>query len=244
MRVEWAGAEFVGDGGKARLTIEQFEGLYDGVSPRGERTERPTGDGEFDSTMYLTGRSGAITGLLNATSPFDYEKALREIASLPFRTPMPLTAHTEEGALWISARRADAPSIQHLVYGRTARFQIPWFASDPRWYGEAQEFTGSSVTVYQRGSFEAAPIIEITGSRPSGYTVASQGRSFVVTRALSSGDTHRIDMRTGWLYENGTLVSSGVGAARTFLIPPDDPVTVTVSGGSGSMKVKVADTYV
>lgn len=244
MKVDWADVDFIGNEGPARFTIEQFEGLYDGVSPRGERAERPTGDGEFDSTMYLTARSGAITGLVQAKDPFDYERALRQLASIPFRTPTVLTAQTREGALWINARRSDAPNIQHLVYGRTARFQVPWLAQDPRWYGAVRETSGASVTVFNRGNFDAFPVIEVTGSRPSGYTVTSQGRSFVVTRALSSGDTHRIDMRTGWLYENGTLVSSGVGAARTFAIPPGPAVTVSIAGGSGSMKVKVTDTYV
>lgn len=244
MRVEWAGVEFIGDLKDGRFTLAEFEGLYDGTSPRGERTERPTGDGEFDSTMYLTGRSGAITGLLNATSPFDYEKALRELASLPFRTPMPLTAHTEEGALWINARRSDAPSIQHLVYGRTARFQIPWFAPDPRWYGEVQAFSGNTVSVSHKGTFECFPIVEVTGTRPAGYTVSSQGRSYVVTRSVSPSEPHRIDMRTGWLSVNGVVQGTGVAAADVFSIPPDRVVQVQASGGSGSMTVKVTDTFV
>lgn len=244
--VDWSGVHFVGDDGPADFSIDTdgFSGLVDGVSPRGERTERPTGDGEFNSTMYLTARSGAITGLVHASGPTDYETKLRRLSSIPFRSNTILTAHTELGPLWIRARRAEAPDITHLVYGRVARYMVSWLAQDPRWYGDLQEFSGSSVTVLQRGNYEAFPIIEVTGSRPAGYTVTSQGRSFVVTRPLASGDTHRIDMRTGWLYENGTLLAAGVAAAETFSIPPARAVPVSVSGGSGSMTVRFHDTYV
>lgn len=244
MRAHWSGLEFNGGDGPARFTIEEFAGLYDGVSPRGERSERPTGDGEFDSLMYLSARSGSITGLLHATSPMDYERSLQQLAAIPFREATTLTAHSELGSRWIKARRSEAPNVQHLVYGRTARFMVQWLAQDPRWYGEAREFTGNTVDVYQRGSFESFPIVEVTGSRPSGYTVSSQGHSFVVTRSVSSGETHRIDMRTGWLYVNGVLQGTGVASADVFAIPPGRVVSVSVSGGSGSMKVKPTDTFV
>ncbi|MEV8023401.1 hypothetical protein [Microbacterium sp. NPDC080220] len=244
MRAHWSGLEFNGGNGPARFTIEEFTGLYDGVSPRGERSERPTGDGEFDSLMYLSARSGSITGLLHATSPTDYERSLQQLAAIPFRVSTTLTAQTELGSRWIKARRSEAPNVQHLVYGRTARFMVQWLAQDPRWYGEAREFTGNTVDVYQRGSFESFPVVEVTGSRPSGYTVSSQGHSFVVTRSVSSGETHRIDMRTGWLYVNGVLQGTGVASADVFAIPPGRTVSVSVSGGSGSMKVKPTDTFV
>lgn len=246
MHVDWGGVRFEGDGGPARFDIapDGLKGLVDGVSIRGERTDRPTSDGEYPSLMYLTARTGSIKGLIHATSPFDYEKAKRMLSAIPFRTPTILTAHTAIGELWIRARRAEAPDFNDLVYGRTAEYQVSWLAQDPRWYGEARKYPGGSVGVFHRGNYEAIPIIEVTGSRPSGYTVQSQGHEFVVTRALASGQTHRIDMSTGWLYVNGALQTSGVGAADTFTIPPGPVVNVAVSGGSGSMTVKLYDTYV
>lgn len=246
MRASWSGIEFVGDEGHARFTIREdgFTGLYDGVSPRGERAERPTGDGEFDSLMYLSARSGSISGLVRASNRTDYESALRQLAAIPFREATPLTVQTDLGTTWIKARRIEAPSIKHLVYGETAEYLVQWLAQDPRWYGETREFTGNTVDVYQRGSFESFPIVEVTGTRPSGYTVSSQGHSFVVTRSVSSGETHRIDMRTGWLYVNGVLQGTGVASADVFAIPPGRVVSVSVSGGSGSMKVKPTDTFV
>lgn len=245
--ITWQGLEFAGDERPATYTIEQdgLSGFLDGVGTRGEQSELPTADGDYDSPLYLTGRSGSMSGLIHADSSPEYEAAIRRITGLAVRSTKPLFAGSATDGLWCSARRQGDVDVTPLVYGRVARYMLQWYAPDPRWYGKMREFAGTSVDAWHAGNAEAFSIIEVAGNRPGGYTVSSQGRSYVVTKPLVSGAPHRIDMRSGWLYVDGAVQVGAVARAETFMLPPGGLTTVSLTGsGSGSMTVKVHDTYV
>ena len=81
---------------------------------------------------------------------------------------------------------------------------------------------------------------------PSGYRVNGPGGAqFIVSAALTSGVTHRLDFVNGWLYRNGVLTQGAVSRAQVFTIPPGAPSTVSLTpvSGSGSLTVKVTETY-
>lgn len=242
-RVRWHGLEFVGDGGDATFTIGDngLSGVFDGVDSRGERVSRPTADGEFDAPGFLTGVLGSISGNIHAKSPGEYEYALRRLTSIPVRDLGRMVADSSEwGKVWLDARRFGKPDVKHLVWGRLARFQVQFLAPDPRKYGEIRSFAGASVQAFHYGNYPAAPVVDVVGPVSAPYTVASQGHSVTVTQSLTSGQTHRINMGTGWVYRNGVLQTGAVSVANVFTIPPGPGVAVT---GPASMTVNVTDTY-
>ncbi|MEQ6899016.1 hypothetical protein [Microbacterium sp. KR10-403] len=162
--------------------------------------------------------------------------------------PGRLTVGSEGDSQWADVRLSGRTAVKVRGSTRTdAAFQVSFWAPDMRKYGELRSLPGSTVQAYQYGNFPATPVIEVTGSMPSGYMVASQGRQFVVNQALSSGQTHRIDLARGWLYRGSTLQSGAVDVAESFTVPGGGkPVSVVLTpvSGSGQMTVKVTDTYI
>lgn len=248
MRIRWSGLEFVGDAGDATYSIDPdgLSGVLDGVDTRFERVERPNADGEFPPPAYLSAQLGSIEGLIEAKSPYDYEHAIRRLVAIPARALTRMTVRSAGGMFWRDVYRYGKPDVKPMIYGRLARYMIQWFSPDPWWYGETHAFTGPTAQVFHYGNDRATPVIEVTGSLPSGYQVASQGKQWNVTQPLSSGQTHRLDVASGWLYRNGVLQVGAVASAEKFTIPPGKvtPVAFTPVSGSGVMTVKVADTYV
>lgn len=248
MRIRWAGLEFVGDAGDATYTIDMdgLSGVLDGVDTRFERTERPNADGEFPASAYLSAQLGSISGDILTESPYEYEQAIRRLASIPARDRTRLVVRSAGGTFWRDVQRYGKPTVRPVVYGKMARYMIQWFSPDPWWFGETREFTGPTAQVYHYGNDRATPVIEVTGSLPSGYQVAALGKQWNVTQPLTAGQTHRLDVASGWLYRNGVLQVGAVASAEKFTIPPGKvtPVAFTPVSGSGVMTVKVADTYV
>jgi len=243
MQINWCGLTFHGDAGDATYSIEPdgLTGILDGVSVRDDHTPRPTADGTFDSPAYLGGRAGSITGLVETWSDGEYVHAIQRLTSIPALALSRLTALGAGRAMWTDARRVGEVSVKHLVYGRVARYMVQWFAPDPRMYGDLNTFgPGSSLSVFHRGNTAAVPVVEIVGAVTAPYTVASQGHSFTVTQSLTDGQTHRIDMSTGWVYRDGVLQAGVVSSADVFTIPPGSAVTVT---GPASMKILVTETF-
>lgn len=208
--------------------------------------DRPTSHGMFDGVMYRTGRAVTLTGTVLAR----HAGMLREMRDR-------LTGVGADGKLvrlqvnwgglvrWADVRvvSARAPEIDET----TAEFIVSMTAADPRRYGPAQVFgPATTVTVRHRGNTMAIPTVTVTGSMPSGYKVTGPGgREYVVSQALLAGQTHQIDMRTGWLYRDGVLQRQAVTKAQRFSIPvaTDAVVTLVPVSGSGLITVGVADTF-
>lgn len=244
MRIRWHGLEFVGDEGPATYTIETdgLTGVLDGTGVRRDGDSRPNQDGEFEADGFLSGISGSISGLVRADSPYDYERAVRRLKSIPVRGVAPLSVQSASGAVYCMAQRVGRVDVRPLVYGSAARYMVEWFAPDPFWFGETATFTGSAVSLFHRGDYEASPVVEVVGPQ-SAYTVTGpDGEVFQVNQALSSGQTHRIDMSTGWVYRNGALQVGVVGRGETWSVPPGRVVSVSTS--ASSMRVLVTDTFV
>lgn len=123
-----------------------------------------------------------------------------------------------------------------------SRFQVQFLAADPRKYGATATLPGSgtstSVPVFHRGNFPAAPVIEIP-SAPSSYTITSPAGTFTVSGAAAGG-THRIDMRTGRVTRNGVWMQ-GVGRGPVWAVPEGAVWTHTLSAPG---RVLIADTFV
>lgn len=247
-RVRWGGLEFVGDSGDAVFTIGDngLSGVFDGADSRSERVARPVADGDFDAPGYLTGVLGSISGNIHADSDGEYEHALRRLTGIPVRDLSRMVVQSSEwGTVWLDARRHGKPDVKHEVWGRLGRFQVQFFAPDPRKYGETRK-TGSSSTVqvFHYGNYAASPVLTVAGASPGGYTITGPGgRLYVVTRPLVAGQPHTIDMATGWLSVGGVVTPGGVGRADTWSVPPGTRTAMSVSGGL-QLTVDVTDTFI
>lgn len=247
MRV--AGVQFTG----SPLARSGFVIAPDGLTGWAESTagrdnggDRPNAHGSFDVPMYRQARSITATGHILADSPEELEAMRDRITGLLSDGESGrLAVQTVNDTRWADIRvvSARAPEIDK----RTASFIVQMVAADPRRYGEVNPFgPGTSLQVFHRGNTPAIPTIRVTGSMPSGYKITGPGgREYVVSQALSGGQTHEIRMRTGWLYRNGALQRAAVSRMQTWAIPPGVVASmglVPVSG-SGQMEVLLPNTF-
>lgn len=239
-RILWGGLVFEGGEGEADFTIEPggVAGVVDGADTRFDRAERPSRDGDFPAVGYSTGRMGSISGLIHASSGGDFERKRSLLAALPARSPLRMTAQTPDGTFWCDVQRWGKPDVTPLVYGRSARYMVQFWSPDSRWFGDLRTFRPGDA-VYHFGNATATPVVRVVGPVSAPYSVSSQGRSFTVTQSLSSGQSHRIDMASGWVYRNGVLQTGVVSSAQKFTVPPGP--SVTFSGPSSSF-LDVLDT--
>lgn len=224
-----------------------FEGWDDGPDIRRESVDRPGQHGEFDTPVFNGSRVISVDGHALAWSEAELGHLRNQIMGLGgFGDLMRITVDHQGSTLWADARRAAQPTFRDagIRHGMLrARFAIHFVAPNPRKFGETRDFPAGAAALHY-GNFPASPEIIVTGPKAGGYTITGPGgRQYVVTQALAAGQTHRIDMNTGWLYLNGVLQSGAVSQARTWAIPPGTSAVHTITGGTGSMTVRVPDTF-
>lgn len=243
------GLQFRGDAASSEgFTIRDkgVKGWLDTPSVRSESVQRPLAHGSFGAPAFYSDRSISIEGKCFADSPErmgHYQARLSGIGSgggmvrmqgdyLGFR-------------LWMDVR-VEGAKFEEIVPGRIAEYMLMLRAPDPRKYGETRSFPDGS-QAHHYGNFDATPEITVTGGMPSGYAIHGPGgKRYVVTQALAAGSTHRIDMRTGWLYRDGVLQVGAVGRADLWTVPPGGRVShaVVPVSGVGQLVAKVIDTFV
>lgn len=238
------GLEFDGGDGDPTYTVATVSGL-ESVGIRREDTARPNAHGSFPAPGFFDVRRISWSGLVLTKSVADQEHAIRALSGLLGGRTARLTIHGDT-TVWADVRRVSVEA-RVLRTGETASYSIVVEAPDPFLYGSTATFgPATSVLVYQYGTADAAPDVTITGAMPSGYRVNGPGGAqYIVSQALASGQTHRIDFNTGWLYRNGVLQQGAVSRAQVFLIPrgPASTVSLTPVSGSGFMTVKLTDTF-
>ena len=221
-----------------------FQGWDDSTTGRRDSTDRPSAHGSFDGPLLRGERVFSVDGHAIAASAAELGHLRSRVTGLGGDgARVRVTVDHQGQTLWADAKVPEATFRDLGFRGRRhrARFSLQFVAADMRKYGPVQSFPGASVQAFHYGNFPAAPVIDVVGPVAAPYTVASQGKSYTVTQALTAGQTHRIDMSTGWVTRNGVLQVGVVSSAQTFEIPPGLPVTVT---GPASMTVKVTDTYI
>lgn len=234
------------------IAPQGMTGWESGVQVRREEVARPNAHGTFDAPGFLAARVISVKGTILAPTPARLRHMVTRLTGvLGDGDTGRLLVEDDLGSTWADVRLAAATQVAtHGSASTEADFQIQFWAADPRRFGELREFTGTTgggaESVHHRGNARAVPILEITGTMPNGYQIASQGRVYEVSQALTSGQTHRIDMGTGWLYRNGSLQVGAVPTLETFTIPPGRNVNVTMSdfGGAGAWTMLLHDTFV
>lgn len=222
-----------------------FQGWDDAPGGRRDSAPRPLAHGNFDTPLWRDERVFSIDGHALASSEAALG-TLRDRVTGVGGDGQPVLVRVEHQASsrWANARVDQATFRDSGRRGGLlhAAFSMQFVAADMRKYGGVpRDFPGASVRAFHRGNFPATPVVEVPGSLTAPYSVSSQGRTVTVTQSLTSSQTHRIDMATGWVYRNGVLQLGVTSVADVFTIPPGDAVLVT---GPASMVVRVADTYI
>lgn len=220
-----------------------------GGEVRRESVPRPSSHGEFDLPVFQGSMVFSVDGHALARSPLELGHLRRQVTGLgasgsKFRVSVDLHGET----LWVMARRGAKPTFKDSGIRSgllRARFLLQFVASDPRKHGEKHEFPGGWPAI-NRGNFPADPVLIVTGVMPAGYSVhGPDGRVLTVSQPLAAGQSHRIDLRTGRVYRDGVL-QVGVRRGPVWSIPAASAVvhTLVPVSGSGSLIVRVTDTYI
>lgn len=225
-----------------------WSGWDEGPSVRRDEVLRQTAHGAHDLQGFLTPRLVSISGWILAPTPGELEQMrLRLTGLLADGGSGRLVVDSPRGQTWADVRLAGQTTVKVRGKSETeAAFQIQFWAADPRRYGESRTFgPGTSVEAYHYGNFPAHPILEVTGTM-SGYTVRQGSRDLVVGLAITSGQTHRINLRTGRLTINGALQVGAVTEPQSWAISPGATWThqLIPASGSGSLKVIPTDTFI
>lgn len=249
LNVRIGGIEFEGDPRSDHGYVIEPGGLsgWDESTPgRQSGGERPNAHGAFNVPLFRTARTITVTGHILARSGFEFEHMKERLTGLGADGTRPrLQVEKLLGTMWTDVRVMSARTVD--MDARTGSFIVQMVANDPRRFRELNEFgPGTSLSVFHRGNTVGIPVIRVTGTMPSGYTInGPNGRSYVVTQALTSGQEHEIRMRTGWLYRNGAVQRTAVSRMETWGIPAGQPVamSLTPASGSGQMTVSQYDTF-
>ena len=198
MRVRLEGLTFVGGEGRAELDIERagITGWFGGSSVRSEKLDRPDAHGTFPSRVRRGGRLIVLNGHVWSSSPSEQEHLFDRLTGLLGEGEIGrLHVDTESGTKWADVQLDDEVEITQQVYGKFADYRIQLWARDPLRYGDTR-FTGGGVAAVNYGNANAFPVITVSGSAAN-YTVNAAGKSFVVSKAITPGQSHVIEMKTG-----------------------------------------------
>lgn len=227
--------------------VEKLTGWYELPETRGEEEPRPRADGDYDSERVYSARMVTIDGILFHKGRGLLVEAMERLAvAAPLgKRDLVVTDAGMTRRLVVKALGVDFPTVS----SQASRFQIRLRADDARKFGEARRVStavGTSVAVFHRGTYLATPIATITGSFPGGYALNLNGDYMQVTKSLSTGATHTVDMRTGILRENGAVVRNGFGAGGLLKVRPGAPQAMSsaaLAGGDGTVRLDFYDTY-
>lgn len=222
-----------------------MEGWDETPAEKTNSEARPLDDGDYEAEVFYGPRLVTLNGRLAARNPnlaFDARERLTALLHTPG------TFQVDQMGLprWATARRGRIKPGQ--IKGRYLPFQMELRFIDPRKFGGAQSFSGpvgSAFDVYQRGKFEATPIVTVTGSFSAGYDLQLNGRLVSITKSLASGSTHTIDMRTGILRQNGAVIAGGFSYSELLKVNPGTAQSfyTVAASGSGTVRLDYRDTY-
>lgn len=228
--------------------LGELEGWFDSPDPKRKSVQRENGDGNYPSEINYESRLITFAGRVTSKNHEYLHEAGNRLVALPGRggKQFVVKGHgpTQEAIV-------DPRGKVSITFPTDTRmeFQIPLEAVDPFKYGERRYksvASGSSDTVFHRGTVDAWPKVTVSGSMPDGYTVTIDGQAVSVPMGIPSGVTHTIDYRRRRLYINGELFMGAFGSQNFRSIPPGLRTSVSLSApsGSGSAGVTVYDTYI
>lgn len=228
--------------------VEKLTGWYEAPESKSGGEARPLSDGDFEGQVNYGPRMVTVDGILFHRSRGELVSAMERFNSLAKLTAQKLVV-TDAGL----SRYAKVKSLGTSWTAHTldaSRFQVRLKSDDSFKYGESYAVTGNTVdaaSLFHRGTVPAWPVVTVSASSSSGYTLTLNGRQVVVTRAISSSGTHEVDFRTGILRVGGSVVRGGLSTANFSPVNPGTAQNMSISTGSGSygsITVRYNDTFI
>jgi hypothetical protein len=223
-----------------------LEGWWDSPEIKGDTSERPYQDGEFDLPIYNQARLITANGIIRAKGHDQLHEAGNFLTGA-MQGRLSVAGHGS--ILWADCKRNSGVKFTPVT-DVLAQWQVRLKAVDPRKFGESKTIavdTGSPISVFHRGNYNAMPSFIVRGDMPGGWTLTVNGWNYTVTKPLVSGAPHRVDYNNGRLFVNGTLSQGNLGNTNTTPIPPGQSVGVGLypnSTGTGSADMTITDTYI
>lgn len=249
MRVTVAGVVFtdapdVDDDRVFLITPKGLSGWFGSAGVRRQETQRPAGHGSFDSLGYRDAKVPFIRGTVIARTRGELNAMSRQLEGLLADGSMArMTVQDDVGGVtWQDVRIAQPAVVDDFGDGETADFQVGFWSPKAEIYGDGdpKRATGSSATLFHRGTIPAPITVRIPNS-PAAYTISGPGgRQFVVSGAPSGG-VHVVDLRTGRVTRDGVLLQGVVTRADSWDLPSGVRWAHSISAGSPDWLVP--DTY-
>lgn len=242
----WAGRTLSGVDRYGKWVTTDLTGWWDSPEPKGEEADRPNADGEYELPVFNEARLISVTGALHTAGHDETHEAMAWLTGA-MSGRFQVAGHGPE--LWCNAVRSTGVKFAPVT-DTYAQWQVRLKARDPRKFGEKRFFTANTmenVAIHHKGNYRATPKFTITGSMPGGYTLTVAGRSYIVSRALTTSQPHTVDYRDGRLHVGGSLVATGVMSSQIQLVDPGQRDTLSIAArttGSGSVTAELIDTYI
>lgn len=248
--VRFGGIDFFGDEPRHEgFNIQTFRGWNDGVDARQAKVDIPNGDGAYDIPSTLADRTVPMTGYCYAKSVEKlgwYRRMLTGLVGI--RTARAVQVDVLGEKEWSPGKVLRKPEFDEWGGQPFADWSLEFWFPRPFIFGaEVSKFeglTGSQITAFHRGNARALPRYVIDGVM-GGYTLnGPNGRKWVVTKPVTAGNPHTIDMETGQLTIGDVVVAGFVTAADLWAFPGNNPVQSSVipTSGSGTVTILVRPT--
>lgn len=214
------------------VTPNGLTGWFGAAGIRRNETQRPAAHGSFDAPGFRGAKVPFVAGEILAASPATFHaKRLQLEALLADGSTGRMSVQDDHGNVtWQDVRLAQPAVVAPHPNDPSGSFQIGLWAHRAEIYGEERTFSGASADVFHRGTLPAPLTVRI-GNGAANYAVTSPLGTFQVAGAPSGG-THVVDLRTGRVTRNGTLLTGVVTRAETWDLPAGAPVAHSVSAGS------------
>lgn len=229
--------------------INSLPGWRERPAVKRNNESRTAGDGSFKTPVFYENRLITINGRLFSKNHEYLHQAEGILNALGHRGGAKLLVEGHGPTQWATVDPRGNPEL-NIVTGTFLQFQIPLEAIDPFKYGESHSpsgSVGSAFDVFQRGTVEAFPVVTVSGSLPGGYELTLGGRLVSVTRAVTSGSPHTLDMRTGILRVGGSVARGGISYSELFSVKPgmaQSFYSLPITSGSGTVTLRYNDTFI
>lgn len=195
-----------------------------------EMLARPGTHGVFSLPGYMRERKVGLSGFHVAANHTLLEHASAELRGLQSRD-IRLTIEDSHGTWSVNGKVTRAVYRPH-GFAPEGTWELEVTCPLPWKYGETHPFPGGSPAVTW-GTQESSPVLTVTGTSASGYTITGPGgRRVVTSKALTAGAPHTIDLAKGGLYIGGARQLRALTVFEPWLIPTRPPgVVATVNNG-------------
>ncbi|MEI3845206.1 MULTISPECIES: hypothetical protein [unclassified Microbacterium] len=227
-------------------------GIDDGAEVRRESIPRPGERGEFDLAVFSGARVVSIDLHVIAYSMTELRALRSQLKRVGqggrrFLVEIDHLGDTVSG--W--ARRGGQITFRDSGkrHGRHyAKAFVQWVFPDPILVGRMRSTVrAGSIRISHKGDAPIAPLIDVYGPFPNGYTITAAGLGqVVVTTALPAGAMETVDVGASRVYRNGVRVLGAISYPGRWEIPGGElgvVHSVTGAGGTGTIQGRIYDAY-